>query len=96
MINKIRIGLLFFTMLLAIVDVMAQKSVSDIGLKMDYSKPVSYEVGGITVSGAKYSDANAIILFSGIKVGDKLELPGDRRIKTAIKNLWKQRFYRYR
>jgi outer membrane protein insertion porin family len=93
MIKKIRIGFLFFAMLLAIVDVMAQKSVSDISLKMDYSKPVSYEVGGITVSGAKYSDANAIILFSGIKVGDKIELPGDKRIKTAIKNLWKQRLF---
>ena len=60
---------------------------------MDYSRPVSYEVGGITVSGAKYSDANAIILFSGIKVGDKLNLPGDKKISTAIQNLWKQRLF---
>lgn len=93
MINTIRIAFLSITMLFAVVNLAAQKSVSDISLKMDYSKPVSYEVGGITVSGAKYSDANAIILFSGIKVGDKLDLPGDVKIKAAIKNLWKQRLF---
>ena len=71
----------------------SQKSIKDIDLKMDYSRPTEYEVGGITVSGAKYSDANAIILYSGIKVGDILNLPGDQVLQIAIKNLWKQKLF---
>lgn len=71
----------------------SQQSIKDIELKMDYSRPTEFEVGGITVSGAKYSDANAIILYSGIKVGDILDLPGDAVLQTAIKNLWKQKLF---
>jgi len=71
----------------------SQQSIKDIELKMDYSRPTEYEVGGITVSGAKYSDANAIILYSGIKVGDVLDLPGDSKLQIAIKNLWKQKLF---
>jgi len=93
MIKRIHISFLVISLLFISFDSIAQKSVSDISLKMDYSRPVSYEVGGITVSGAKYSDGNAIILFSGIKVGDKLNLPGDKKISTAIQNLWKQRLF---
>lgn len=88
-----RFGFIVLLSLLSLAQSYGQKNSVDIGGKMDYSRPASYEVGGITVSGAKYSDANAIILFSGIKVGDILELPGDKRIKTAIKNLWKQRLF---
>ena len=71
----------------------SQQSIKYIELKMDYSRPTEFEVGGITVSGAKYSDANAIILYSGIKVGDILDLPGDAVLQTAIKNLWKQKLF---
>ncbi len=93
MIIKIRFALALLLMTIVINNSYGQKSSIDIQLKMDYSRPVSYEVGGITVSGAKYSDANAIILFSGIKVGDKLNLPGDKKIKNAIYNLWKQKLF---
>ena len=82
-------------MLLALVgpQLFAQQSVSDIELKMDYTRPTKFEIGGVTVSGAKYSDANAIILYSGIKVGAYLELPGDKVLQDAIKNLWKQKLF---
>ncbi len=78
---------------LLITQLYSQKSIRDIDLKMDYSRPSKYEVGGISVSGAKYSDANAIILYAGIKVGDMLELPGDAVLQNAIKNLWKQKLF---
>lgn len=93
MIKKLHIVLLLFALVFPIADSYSQKSATEINEKMDYTRPTSYEIGGITVSGAKYSDANAIILFSGFKVGDILELPGDKRIKKAIKNLWKQRLF---
>lgn len=46
-----------------------------------------YKVLGITVSGNKTADANAIISASGIKVNDEIQVPGDKTI-NAIKNLW--------
>lgn len=46
-----------------------------------------YKVLGISVTGNKTADANAIISASGIKVNDEIQVPGDKTI-NAIKNLW--------
>ncbi|WP_304131440.1 outer membrane protein assembly factor BamA [Ignavibacterium album] len=46
-----------------------------------------YKILGITVSGNKTADANAIISASGLKVNDEIQVPGDKTI-SAIKNLW--------
>lgn len=59
---------------------------------VDYERPKSYEIGGITVSGSKNFDSQAIILFSGLKVGKEIDIPGEE-ITRAIKNLWKQRLF---
>lgn len=56
---------------------------------MDFSTPRDYEIGGITVSGADHLDQNVLILLSGLSVGDKIQVPGEK-ISTAIENLWKQ------
>ncbi len=57
-----------------------------------YAEPKDYEIGGITITGASYSDDNAIIGVSGLKVGDKIRLPGPA-IQKAIKALWKLRLF---
>ncbi len=54
----------------------------------DYSKPGDYEIGGVTVSGAQYSDANAIISIAGFQVGDRIRIPGGA-IPKALRALWK-------
>lgn len=46
-----------------------------------------YKILGVTVSGNKTADANAIISASGLKVNDEIQVPGDKTI-NAIKNLW--------
>lgn len=56
---------------------------------IDYSSPKEYEIGGITVSGIKYLDQNALIHLSGLKVGDVVFLPGED-ITKAIEKLWNQ------
>ena len=58
----------------------------------DYSEPKDYEIGGVTVVGANYSDDNAIISIAGFKVGDKIRVPGNA-IGKAIKSLWKLRLF---
>lgn len=54
-----------------------------------YNSPREYEIGGIKVEGVKYLDENALISISGLRVGDRIKVPGDA-ISSAIKNLWKQ------
>ncbi|MBP7807923.1 MAG: outer membrane protein assembly factor BamA [Bacteroidia bacterium] len=56
---------------------------------IDYSAPKEYIIGGIEVSGANFTDKNVIKLLSGLVVGDKIKIPGDKTT-DAIKALWKQ------
>jgi outer membrane protein insertion porin family len=56
---------------------------------IDYKVPREYEIGGITVTGSDHLDVNVLKLLSGINIGDRVQVPGDR-IATAITNLWKQ------
>ena len=58
-------------------------------LNLSYTNPQTYEIADIKVEGSKYLDSNALISISGLKVGDKVKIPGDN-ISGAIKKLWKQ------
>lgn len=49
----------------------------------------TYEIAGIEVSGADSYEDFVLIGFSGLAVGDKIEVPGDQ-ITKAIKRFWKQ------
>ena len=49
----------------------------------------SYEIAGITVSGADNYEDFVIIGFSGLAVGDKIEVPGPQ-ITKSLKRFWKQ------
>ena len=57
-----------------------------------YSDPSEFEIGGIKVVGAEFSDDNALIAIAGFKVGDKLRIPGPE-ITRAMKALWKLRLF---
>lgn len=59
---------------------------------MSYGEPKDFEIGGITVVGANFSDDNAIIGVTGLKVGEKIRIPGPE-IPKAIKALWKLRLF---
>ena len=57
---------------------------------MEYgSQRKTYEIADITVSGADNYEDFVLIGFSGLAVGDKIEVPGDQ-ISKAIKKFWKQ------
>jgi outer membrane protein insertion porin family len=57
-----------------------------------YDNPKKFEVGGIVVSGTQFLDKSAIVLLSGVSVGDKITVPGDD-IAKIINNLWKQKLF---
>jgi len=48
-----------------------------------------YELGGITISGARYLDPNTLIGLTGLKIGDPITIPGEE-IGRAIRKLWDQ------
>ena len=52
-------------------------------------EPHKYELGGITVSGARSLDPNTLIGLSGLRIGDAINVPGDD-IAKAIRKIWAQ------
>lgn len=56
---------------------------------INYSSPREYEIAHIEIKGVQFLDNNALISLSGLRVGDKIKVPGDE-VSTAIKKLWKQ------
>lgn len=56
---------------------------------LDYNRPKEYEIGGITVVGVRFLDNFALVKLTGLEVGDKIQVPGDK-ISGAIKKLWVQ------
>lgn len=70
----------------------AQVVATEIEEILEYDNPKDYEIGGITVLGATYSDANAISSISGLKIGDKIKIPGPKT-QQALKALWKLRLF---
>lgn len=57
-----------------------------------YGAAKEYEIGGAHVTGAQFTDANAIIGVSGLQTGKKIKFPGPD-IPKAIKALWKLRLF---
>lgn len=58
-------------------------------VNISYSNPQEFTIADIEVKGAEFLDKIALISISGLKVGDKIKIPGDG-ITFAIKKLWKQ------
>lgn len=56
---------------------------------VNYASPKEYEIEAIEVKGVEFLDNNALISMSGLRIGDKIKIPGDE-ITGAIKKLWKQ------
>lgn len=84
----------FFTLCIFLLPifVFAQETGADSLQIIDYSVTKDYEIGGISVNGAEFSDKNAIVSISGLQVGDKVRIPG-QEIGRAIKNLWRLRLF---
>ncbi|MBE9466845.1 MAG: outer membrane protein assembly factor BamA [Bacteroidetes bacterium] len=71
------------------LNLFSQEAINSKLSSIDYANPIKYELGGITISGVKYLDHNALIHLSGLKIGEVLAVPGDKTT-GAIKKLWKQ------
>ena len=80
-----RFFLLAILTLMCTINLIAQNNI-------DYSSSTEYEIGGITVSSPDFPDEEMIILLTGINIGDRIEIPGEK-ITNAINVLWKQKTF---
>jgi outer membrane protein insertion porin family len=55
---------------------------------LNYANPAEYTIAGIEVTGLNVLDKNAMVSLTGLKVGDKIKIPGDA-ISNGIRALWK-------
>jgi len=82
-----------FVILISVFSLLSVSSFSQITIggdyEIDYSNPKEYTIGGITVNGIQYLDDNVLIMLSGLSVGEKVTIPGDK-VTQAIEKLWKQ------
>ncbi|MDE6295730.1 MAG: outer membrane protein assembly factor BamA, partial [Muribaculaceae bacterium] len=54
--------------------------------------PRQYEIADITVTGVSHVEDYVIIGYSGLNVGERIEIPGDA-ITNAVKRFWRQGLY---
>jgi|LGOV01.1.fsa_nt_gb outer membrane protein insertion porin family len=80
--------LLYIILSLISVNVFGQLNIKD----AKYGNEQKYTLGGITVNGAHRYDPQTIIMFTGLKKGKSIEVPGEQ-ISNAIKKLWKQHLF---
>ena len=75
---------------LATTAVVSDSLVQDEAPQIEYTLTrKTYEIASIEVEGADSYEDFVLIGFSGLAVGDKIEVPGDQ-ITKAIKRFWKQ------
>jgi outer membrane protein insertion porin family len=60
--------------------------VDKISQAIDYADPKEYEIAEVTVSGTQFLDPNSMVSISGLKVGDKVRVPGPA-ISSSIKRM---------
>ena len=77
-----------FSILLPVNQAFSQVSLGEETV-VDYTRPVDYEIGGITVIGPEYLDKNVLVMLAGLNVGEKVTIPGEE-ISKAIRKLWDQ------
>ena len=83
--------------MLAQVDSLSVAPTDSLALQAQASVPVieytmqrkTYEIADISVTGADSYEDFVLIGFSGLAVGDKIEIPGDQ-ITKSLKRFWKQ------
>ena len=68
-------------------DTIKKDTISPISLNTEFVKDSSYELGGITVKGLQKFEEQTVKVFTGLKDGQEIKLPGDK-LTSAIKKLY--------
>ncbi len=68
-------------------DTIKKDTISPVKLTTEFVKDSSYELGGITVKGLQKFEEQTVKVFTGLKDGQEIKLPGDK-LTSAIKKLY--------
>lgn len=86
-----KLGRLLTTLALALVP-MSLAAQEGGGVEVDYSHPVKYKVGGITVEGNTFYSDQQIISLTGLRPGMEVTVPGEE-LSNIVDRLWLQRYF---
>lgn len=64
-----------------------ERAASATDSNLNYANPAEYSIAGIEVTGLNILDKNAMVSLTGLRVGDKIKIPGDA-ISNAVRKLW--------
>lgn len=59
---------------------------------VDYTNPKEYVIADISVSGIEFLSKDALIMLSGLNIGQKITIPGNE-ISNSIDKLWSQSLF---
>ena len=90
--NQLKLSILSFFLLALPFLTFAQTGLTDTLPVVDYGDPIDYELGGVTVYGANFTDENALKAIAGFRVGDRIRVPGGD-ITRAMRELWDLRLF---
>jgi outer membrane protein insertion porin family len=68
-------------------DTIKKDTIPPVVLNSEFVKDSSYELGGITVKGLQKFEEQTVKVFTGLKDGQEIKLPGDK-LTSAIKKLY--------
>src|SRR5688500_1522539 len=80
---------LFFSILYILL---AKNALAQDTARVNYESTLSYTLAGINVAGDAGIDNSIVINLSGLRIGQKIAVPGED-ITLAIQNLWKQQLF---
>lgn len=82
--------ILFFLLVFSNLILYAQDGPKQLGeIEFSYETPREFEIGAIRINGADNYDHQAIMLIAGIRIGQRILIPG-QIITNAIHNLWEE------
>ena len=81
--------LVALTLIMSSLTAGAQIELGGQDIDIDYLTPKQYEIAAIDIEGSDNLDSRMVLLVSGLHVGDRVRVPGDK-VSSAIDNLWRQ------
>ncbi|MDD6828660.1 MAG: POTRA domain-containing protein, partial [Bacteroidales bacterium] len=78
-------------LMMAVIPAFAQE-VGEGPVEVNYDRPVSYIVGGVTVEGNRAYGAEQIISLSGLRKGSRVTVPSEE-LSSVTSRLWHQRYF---
>jgi len=78
---------IFIILFIHISPAFSQITLSNDLNEINYANPKEYEIGGITVSGVQYLDNNILTMLSGLTVGEKIKVPGEKITKSCRESM---------